>query len=144
MLTPLEIDKTLFQLLRQSELSAHIKGGIYLDGDRPEADAREAVTIKTIATEVATFPQRATTIVNVYTPDAVVRISGREQTVADRHRLDLLTRLILDAIEAEAHPHLELFTATATPMEERALRQHFASLRIEWYVHFDSPEALLR
>lgn len=130
-----EITALIFGLIQRSDIPQSISGGVYTQDERPDDSHKEDIVLSTIATDIATYPQRAVSSVNIYVPDQVVVIEGRKQTKANGARLDELARAVLSVIEAERLPELELFASSLHYLRDERTRQHFVHIRIEWYLH---------
>lgn len=130
-----EINALIFGLLQASDVPQRLSGGIYTQDERPDDSPKEDVVINTIATDIAGYPQRAISNVNVYVPDLVLSIDGRSQSKANGARLDELAQAVLSVIEAERLPYLELFASSLHYLRDERTRQHFVNIRIEWYLH---------
>ena len=89
--TSFDTDAILHGILSRSPLKAALSGGIYVGDDRPADSTAEDVVINTFVLTQEYHPQQGVSNVNVYVSDKPVRIGGKEQFVADRVRLKMLT-----------------------------------------------------
>ena len=108
--TSFDTDSLLYGILSRSPLKAALSGGIYVGDDRPADSMAEDVVINTITLTQEYHPQQGVSNVNVYVSDKAVRIGAKEQFVADRVRLKMLTDMA------------------------DGVRQHFTNVRVSWNI----------
>jgi hypothetical protein len=129
-----DTDAILLQILRASDLTGNLTGGVYA-GDRPDNSAVEDVTINTLPLSQDFLPQVGTSNVNIHVPDLYVTIGGVKQKKENRARLGTLTGIALQAIRETAVPGLSLTVSSQTTIVEVDISQHYVNIRIDWSIH---------
>ena len=132
--TSFDTDAILYGILSRSPLKAALSGGIYVGDDRPADSMAEDVVINTITLTQEYHPQQGVSNVNVYVSDKAVRIGAKEQFVADRVRLKMLTDIAVQALR-EAHvTGLAIIVESQTVLPADGIRQHFTNIRVSWNI----------
>lgn len=130
-----DTDATLFQVLKATNaLVSEISGGIYVD-QRPDDSVKEDIVINTITLSQEYFPQIGTSNINVHVSDKVVTVGGKQQKVADRERLKLISGLVLNAIRSTVIRGLTMTIENQVVIQEAEIAQHYVNIRINWNIH---------
>ncbi len=134
MKTTFETDTLLFSLLRESPVSAAINGGIYVGDDRPDDSVKEDIVVNSIDLTQDYLPQIGTSNVNIFVPDKVVTIGGKQQLKANRTRLKELSNMAIETLRNANITGLKLILVNQTILEEPSVNQHFVNIRINWNI----------
>lgn len=130
-----DTDDILFSVLNASdELKAAIKGGIYVQGERPNNSEKEDIVVNNIVLSHS-FPQGGTSNVNIHVSDFKVKINKQEQRKADRERLRFLTDIVVKTLKAANIEGLTFWIENETVIKEPTISQHYTNLRINWNIH---------
>lgn len=130
-----DTDDILFTVLNaSSELKAAIKGGIYVQGERPNNSEKEDIVINNIVIS-HDYPQSGTSNINIHVSDLKIKINKQEQRKADRERLRFLTELVIGILKAANVEGLTFWIENETVIKEPAISQHYTNLRINWNIH---------
>ncbi len=95
MKTEIEIERDFYTLIKNSKLSAALRGSLYRSEMRPANADGEDLIVKFLAGADEQI-QSGTMLLNLYVPDTEIA-GGRK--VADKKRIGELQRLILDFVE---------------------------------------------
>lgn len=134
MKTTFETDTLLFSLLRESPVSAAINGGIYVGDDRPDDSVKEDIVVNSIDLTQDYLPQIGTSNVNIFVPDKVVTIGGKQQLKANRTRLKELSNMAIATLRNANITGLKLILVNQTILAEPSVNQHFTNIRINWNI----------
>lgn len=135
MKTIVEADIAMYQLLGRSPLvSKAFDGAIFLHDTRPQDHRGVALVVSTIAITHGTMPQYATTIANIFADDIEMEIGGKRQRMADWETLGLLSRLLIEALNASREEGYFVRAGGESRFEVRDTHQHCISLRLEWNI----------
>ncbi|NLL67020.1 MAG: hypothetical protein GX236_04885 [Clostridiaceae bacterium] len=134
MKTTFETDTLLFSLLRESPVSAAINGGIYVGDDRPDDSVKEDIVVNSIDLTQDYLPQIGTSNVNIFVPDKVVTIGGKQQLKANRTRLKELSNMAIETLRNANITGLKLILVNQTILAEPSVNQHFTNIRINWNI----------
>lgn len=134
MKTTFETDTLLFSLLRESPVSAAINGGIYVGDDRPDDSVKEDIVVNSIDLTQDYLPQIGTSNVNIFVPDKVVTIGGKQQLKANRTRLKDLSNMAIETLRNANITGLKLILVNQTILAEPSVNQHFTNIRINWNI----------
>lgn len=134
MKTTFETDTLLFSLLRESPVSAAINGGIYVGDDRPDDSVKEDIVVNSIDLTQDYLPQIGTSNVNIFVPDKVVTIGGKQQLKANRTRLKELSNMAIETLRNANITGLKLILVNQTILAEPSVNQHFVNIRINWNI----------
>ncbi len=134
MKTTFETDTLLFSLLRESPVSAAINGGIYVGDDRPDDSTKEDIVVNSIDLNQDYLPQTGTSNVNIFVPDKVVTIGGKQQLKANRTRLKELSNMTIETLRNANITGLKIILASQTILAEPSVNQHFVNIRINWNI----------
>jgi hypothetical protein len=134
MKTTFETDTLLFSLLRESPVSAAINGGIYVGDDRPDDSVKEDIVVNSIDLTQDYLPQIGTSNVNIFVPDKVVTIGGKQQLKANRTRLKELSNMAIEILRNANITGLKLILVNQTILAEPSVNQHFTNIRINWNI----------
>ena len=134
MKTTFETDTLLFSLLRESPVSAAINGGIYVGDDRPDDSVKEDIVVNSIDLTQDYLPQIGTSNVNIFVPDKVVTIGGKQQLKANRTRLKELSNMAIETLRNANITGLKLILVSQTILAEPSVNQHFVNIRINWNI----------
>lgn len=130
-----DIEDAMFSLLHgTSALTQALSGGIYHDGNRPADSNLEDIVINTIYMTEESSPQLATTNVNIYAPDKLRRISGKQVLVEDRPRLKALSKLVKTAVRAACLTGISLSIETTSILNFPDIKQHCVNIRVSWFI----------
>lgn len=134
MKTTFDTDTFLFSLLRESPVSAAINGGIYVGDDRPDDSVKEDIVVNSIDLTQDYLPQIGTSNVNIFVPDKVVTIGGKQQLKANRTRLKELSNMAIETLRNANITGLKLILVNQTILAEPSVNQHFTNIRINWNI----------
>ena len=129
-----DTDTILFRVLRDSPVKAAISGDIYFEGDRPADSNKEDVVINTVTLTQDYHPQLGDSNVNVYVPDSIITIGGKQQRVVNRARLKQLTELAIQAIRDSRLDGLKANLKWQRVLQEPEINQSFTNIRISWNI----------
>jgi len=130
-----DTDTTLFQVINATAaIVSEISGKVYVD-QRPDDSVLEDIVINTINLSQEYLPQIGTSNINVHVSDKVVTIGGRQQKVADRARLKVVSALVLDAIRSTVIKGLTMTIENQVVIKETEIAQHYVNIRINWNIH---------
>lgn len=134
MKTTFDTNTLLFSLLRESPVSAAINGGIYVGDDRPDDSVKEDIVVNSIDLTQDYLPQIGTSNVNIFVPDKVVTIGGKQQLKANRTRLKELSNMAIETLRNANITGLKLILVNQTILAEPSVNQHFTNIRINWNI----------
>lgn len=134
MKTTFDTNTLLFSLLRESPVSAAINGGIYVGDDRPDDSVKEDIVVNSIDLTQDYLPQIGTSNVNIFVPDKVVTIGGKQQLKANRTRLKELSNMAIETLRNANITGLKLILVNQTILAEPSVNQHFVNIRINWNI----------
>lgn len=134
MKTTFDTDTILFSLLRDSPVSTAITGGIYVGDDRPDDSAKEDIVVNSIDLTQDYLPQIGTSNVNIFVPDKIVTIGGKQQLKANRIRLKELSNMVIETLKNANITGLKIILANQTILTESSINQHFVNIRIDWNI----------
>ncbi len=134
MKTTFETDTLLFSLLRESPVSAAINGGIYVGDDRPDDSTKEDIVVNSIDLNQDYLPQIGTSNVNIFVPDKIVTIGGKQQLKANRTRLKELSNMTIETLRNANITGLKIILVSQTILAEPSVNQHFVNVRINWNI----------
>ncbi len=129
MFTSLDVDTRIYRLLNVPSVKAAISGDIY-KGRRPDDSTLEDVIINTPTLGDGTR-QFGVSNVNIYVPDIVTIIGGKQQKLTNSARLITLTNLIKPLLEETDGDDFVLWIEKTQVFEESAINQHFMNIRLE-------------
>lgn len=130
-----DTDTTLFQVINATAaIVSEISGKVYVD-QRPDDSVSEDIVINTINLSQEYLPQIGTSNINVHVSDKVVTIGVRQQKVADRARLKVISALVLDAIRSTVVKGLTMTIENQVVIQEAEIAQHYVNIRINWNIH---------
>jgi len=134
MKTTFDTDTFLFSLLRESPVSAAINGGIYVGDDRPDDSTKEDIVVNSIDLNQDYLPQIGTSNVNIFVPDKIVTIGGKQQLKANRTRLKELSNMTIETLRNANITGLKIILVSQTILAEPSVNQHFVNVRINWNI----------
>jgi hypothetical protein len=134
MKTTFDTDAILFSLLKNSPVKNAISGGIYVGDDRPEDSTNEDIVVNSMELTQDYLPQIGTSNVNIYVPDANVKIGGKQQLQANRIRLKALSEKTMDVLRGANITGVKLIPASQIILAEPSVKQHFVNIRIHWNI----------
>lgn len=137
MKTTFDANAIMVELLNNAKVNETFSGEIYVDGSRPLNSKHEDIVVNVVALQADALPQAATSNINIYVPDKVVKIDGKNQPVADIARLKEITDTILGVIRSTTIPGLSITPISQTILEESTLKQHYSNIRINWNIQTD-------
>lgn len=137
MKTTFDANAIMVELLNNAKVNETFSGEIYVDGSRPLNSKHEDIVVNVVALQADALPQAATSNINIYVPDKVVKIDGKNQPVADIARLKEITDTILGVIRSTTIPGLSITPISQTILEEPTLKQHYSNIRINWNIQTD-------
>lgn len=130
-----DTDSYLFGILKGSEtLKTAMTGKVYA-GQRSLNSIKEDVTINTIALTQEFLPQLGTSNINVHVADMSVTLDGVKQKMANRDRLNMLSKIVLGAIRESKIAGVGFTIENQTVMQEAEVSQHYVNIRINWFIH---------
>lgn len=130
-----DTDAILYGILEGTpEITSAISGGVYVS-QRPMNSDKEDVVVNTIDLTQNDEPQIGTSNINIHVPDMPVKISGKQQKVADSDRMKAISALVLDAIRTANVPGLLMEVQFQTVIQEAETEQHYVNIRISWNIH---------
>jgi hypothetical protein len=80
------------------------------------------------------LPQTGSSNVNIYVPDANVKIGGKQQWQANRIRLKALSEKTMDVLRGANIAGLKLTPASQRMLAEPDVKQHYVNIRINWNI----------
>lgn len=133
----IDADDLLISIIRQARDTGEIDitGVICPEDDRPADSQTEDILVNTIDLTQDNKPQDGTANVNIYVPDIRVKIRGKEQTKADRQRLQEIGDALVSFIKELNHPELEIWIESDTILAEPTPRQHYRNIRVKLNIH---------
>lgn len=130
----IETDDILFNVLNTcTALVTELKGGIYVQGERPDDSQEEDIAINNLYLNHE-VPQSGISNVNIHVPDKKVKIKGKEQRKASRERLRALTALVLQALKTANIEGLTVRVTNEAIIKEPTVYQHYNNIRVEWNI----------
>lgn len=121
-----------------SPLAQAITGRVTIE-DRTANSTLEDVVINTI-TANQSLPQNAVSNINIYVPDKLKRIDGKQQYVQDRERLAQLVAIANTVIEsANLGNGIDIYIQNYATIQERAINQHCGNIRIAVFIARPEP-----
>ena len=129
-----DTDTILFKILRDSPVKGAISGDIYYEWDRPADSIKEDITINTVTLTQDHYPQLGYSNVNIYVPDSIITVGGKQQRVVNRPRLKQLTELAIQAIKDSRIEGLKANLKWQKPLKEPDINQSFTNIRISWNI----------
>ncbi len=136
-LSSIDTDDLLVSIIRQAREAGDIdiNGVICPEDDRPADSQTEDIVVNTIDITQDNKPQNGTANINIYVPDLRVKIRGKEQTKADRQRLQEIGDALVSYIKARNHPELEMWIEGDTTLAEKTPAQHCRNIRVKLNIH---------
>jgi hypothetical protein len=132
MLTSYDTETILFGILKNA---TSLTGNIFTGDDtRPTNDNNEAITINTIDLICDSLPQTGTSNVNVYVPDTKKKIDGVDTFSANRKRLRVLAKEVLDVLRGAVIQGITITPGNSVELNEPNIRQHYYNIRVEWNI----------
>ena len=132
-----DTDSILYGILKDSPLKNAISGGFYVGDDRPDDSQDEDVVVNSIHLTQDFHPQIGTSNVNIYVPDNIVEIKGKQQLKSNRVRLKALSEMAMTALRSAKVPGLLFTIESQTTLAESSIKQHFVNIRISWNIQTD-------
>lgn len=130
----IETDDILFSVLSTcTELVTELKGGIYVQGERPDDSQEEDIVINNLYLNHE-VPQSGISNVNIHVTDTKVKIKDKEQRKAGRERLRKLTALVLQALKTANIEGLTVRVTNEAIIKEPTVYQHYNNIRVEWNI----------
>jgi hypothetical protein len=102
--------------------------------DRPDDSANEDIVVNSIDLTQDYLPQTGSSNVNIYVPDAKVKIDGKQQQQANRSRLKDLSEKTMDILRGANVTGLKLTPVSQRILAEPSIKQHYVNIRIEWNI----------
>ncbi|KAA6300915.1 MAG: hypothetical protein EZS26_002941 [Candidatus Ordinivivax streblomastigis] len=130
----MDTDSILYGILFYSPVKEAISGGIYLGDDRPDDSTDEDIVVNSIDLTQDYLPQTGTSNVNIYVPDANVKIGGKQQMQANRIRLKTLSEKTIDVLRSANIAGLKLIPVSQAILAEPSIKQHYVNIRIDWNI----------
>lgn len=137
MKTTFDANMIMVELLNKAKVNEAISGDIYVDGSRPLNSKHEDIVVNVVALQADSLPQSASSNINIYVPDKVIKIGVKNQQVANIIRLKEITDIIMGVIRSTIVPGLSITPVSQTIMEESTLKQHFSNIRLSWNIQVD-------
>lgn len=120
------------QLLNaDSTLTAALAGRIY-NGKRSEGRPTEECIVVNTPWVNHRQPQQGYTNINIHVPDRHVVIDDTEQTQPDTARLQVLTAIVLDVLEAANIYGVSIEEPQENLMQEPTHAEHYNNIRVDW------------
>lgn len=132
-----DTDTILCRILNSSPVKDEISGGIYYQDDRPNDSEKEDIVINTVTLSQDFHPQLGESNINVFVPDKLVTINGKQQRKTDRVRLKELSEIITTAIRNANIKGLKAIIKWQTVLAVHEVNQHFSNIRISWNIQID-------
>jgi hypothetical protein len=129
-----DTEAILFSLLKNSSVKSSISGGIYVGDDRPDDSTDEDIVVNSIDLTQDYLPQTGSSNVNIYVPDARVKIGGKQQLQANRIRLKVLSEKTMEVLRGANVAGLKLTPTSQRILAEPDAKQHYANIRIDWNI----------
>lgn len=130
----MDTDAIMFRSLIRGGVKDVIDGGVYVGDSRPLNSTKEDVVVNTIDVQADSFPQVATTNVNIFVPDMEATIDGRLQVVANRERLKLISAVVRNIVNTMRVDGVKFYVTNEVVLNEQSLNQHYVNLRISWNI----------
>ena len=132
MLTSYDTETILLGIL---ENATSLNGKVYTGNDtRPTNENKEAIVINTIDLICDALPQTGTSNVNVYVPDTKKKIDGVDTFSANRKRLRVLAKEVLDVLHGAVVTGATITPGNGVELNEPNIRQHYYNIRVEWNI----------
>jgi hypothetical protein len=135
-LSSIDTDDLVYNMLRQAKADGviSISGVICPQDDRPADSQREDIVFNTIAV-TQDKPQDATVNINVYVPNKLVKLGGRDQYAVDRPRLQQLGDALVSYLLRLNYPEFEMWIESDLVLNEPSANQHYRNLRLKLNIH---------
>lgn len=134
MKTSFDTDAILYRILKDSPAKAAINGDIYYTGDRPDDSEKEDIEINSVTLTQDYLPQLGKSNVNIYVPDIMVRINGKDQKKVNRTRLNELAKMAINSIKEANIEGLKAIVKSQIVISEPDISQHFVNIAISWNI----------
>lgn len=132
-----DTDSILFGILKKSPVKNAISGNIYVGDDRPDDSQDEDIVVNSIDLTQDYLPQIGTSNVNIYVPDMITSIGGKQQMKSNRVRLKALSEKAMNALRSASVPGLLFSIESQNVLAEPNTKQHFVNIRISWNIQTD-------
>ena len=130
MKTAFDLDGIIYDLLRNSPVSAAITGGIYVRRNRPDDSDKEDIVINNTSLTQDSYPQNGSSNVNIYVKDENRNIFSKEQMKENGDRLEELTLMVLDTLMNARIDNVGINVENHAIIQEASANQHFSNIRI--------------
>ena len=80
------------------------------------------------------MPQIATSNVNIYVKDSNKKIKGKNQLQANRTRLKVLSKKVIDILRGAKITGLKIIPGSQTLLAEKDIKQHYVNIRVDWNI----------
>lgn len=126
-----DIIDILHGIVKVSALKTAVSGGLYKNNDRPDDSKLEDIVINCLPASGAQL-QTATVNVNIYVPDIMIKIDGKNQYKSNFTRLKTLATLAITLLEEIAMPGYIIKIVNQSIIKEELIHQHFINIRLEF------------
>ena len=137
MKTSFDTDTILYRILRDSPVKSTIDGDVYYTGDRPNDSEKEDIEINSVTLTQDYLPQLGRSNVNIYVPDIMVRINGKDQKTVNRIRLKSLAEMAITSIREANIEGLKAIVTNQRVIPEPNINQHFVNIAINWNIQIE-------
>lgn len=137
MKTSFDTDTILYRILKDSPVKAAVNGDIYYTGDRPNDSDKEDIEINSVTLTQDYLPQLGKSNVNIYVPDIMVRINGKDQKKVNRTRLNELAKMAINSIKEANIEGLKAIVKSQIVISEPDINQHFVNIAISWNIQVE-------
>ncbi len=134
MKTSFDTDTILYRILKDSPVNSAINGDIYYTDDRPNDSGKEDIEINSVTLTQDYLPQLGKSNVNIYVPDIMVRINGKDQKKVNRTRLNELAKMAINSIKEANIEGLKAIVKSQIVISEPDINQHFVNIAISWNI----------
>jgi hypothetical protein len=131
MISTFDIIDILHGIVKVSALKTAVNGGLYKNNDRPDNSKLEDIVINCLPASGAQL-QTATVNVNIYVPDLMIKIDGKNQYKSNFTRLKTLTTLGITLLREIAMPGYIIEIVNQSTIREELIHQHFINIRLEF------------
>lgn len=132
----IDTDAAMYRLITQAVQSGAvaISGVVCLEDDRPGDSTDEDITVNTLQlTRIK--PQEAVSNINIYVPDRLASVKGRQHRTQGRARLRDIGDALLAYIETSSISGADYWVESDTIQPAPAAAQHFRNIRLRWSIH---------
>ena len=126
-----DIIDILHGIVKVSALETAVNGDLYKNNDRPDNSILEDIVINCLPASGAQL-QTATVNVNIYVPDLMIKIGGKNQYKSNFIRLKTLATLAITLLEEIAMPGYHIEIVNQSIISEELIHQHFINIRLEY------------